>query len=244
MKKGMLIISLFLSGYSFADYKAVLINNNNLYETELPEPIIPITGYLMMLYSVENSATRNANDVTKINEPTWEEKFGNTKDLVINEVSGQNDNINQSGVINWFDSSRKLKIAMRQACWSSDKADTDIEYLDSNDNIVFWTKTRYKQNFKLRFTYGKASDFSDSKEAVSTASYPNVNGFLSFDAKNKTVSYNHENESKTLFQPWTLTNVDVSSIKKIRLSSSNVVTTYYGGTCGAYAYIALFDENI
>lgn len=222
-----------LSNIAFGNYKVIISSDHNTYNVEEKKP--PMYGYLIDLYSINNSSHRAAHDVTNTSHPDWEDNFSLTKDLVINRVSSYNQRITNTGVINWFDDEKKIRIEAQQACQSNDYAHSSIEYLDENDNIIFWTKTGDYNAYGTNMSYGKEANFSDAKNTSVVGQHPIVHGFLVFNKELETVSFDSLDSSSNYgMRSWILSNVEVSKIKKIRLSSSNVMTTYSAGTtCGA-----------
>lgn len=233
MKKTMFLsFSLFVSFNTVAEYNVIINSEHNIYQIEKKKE--PIHGYIIDLYSINNSSFRDQHDVTETTNSNWTESFGLTKDLVLNEVSSFNEKITKTGIINWFDPEKKMSIEMQQACQSNDLATSDIEYIDKDNNTIFWIKSRNRGAYGTDLLYGKKADFSDINYTGTVALYPIVHGDLIFNIKDKTVSFdayiNHPNYN---MEDWVLSNVEVDKIEKIRLSSSSVMTTYGGSTCGA-----------
>jgi hypothetical protein len=199
-----------------------------------------ILGFIYLLRSQHNTSALNINDVTKVNEPTWNDYFGQTYDIVINGVSYANQRLSNTGVIEWFNPDKRLYLNFGEGCWTNDVAHGDIEYLDENNNVVFWHRTRSYGSYGLYATYGTQPNFAGGIDPGFVGPYPAFRGWLSFDKDARTVTYT-KNASNNYVNSWQLTNIDVESIKKIRVAYSNVMTTYTGGTCGAQASIEVVN---
>lgn len=200
-----------------------------------------IIGDIINFRAQNDQSALDNSDVTKTNNPYWEEKFGKTYDIVINEVALINKEINKTGIIDWFNPNKQIQYSFGEGCWDGDFAHNDIEYLDENNNIVFWTKTRSFETYGSSFYYGKKADFSDSTLASHVGPYPAVHGFLDFDIENKTVNYSKHTDNNYI-NNWSLSNIDVDSIRKIRLSYTKVLATYTGGSCGAGVIVRVLDK--
>lgn len=198
----------------------------------------PRVGYIIALDATAGDNSQY--DVTRTDVSTWEDHFGQTYDIVINSAVKNGVTINNTGVINWFNPNKVLYNFAGEGCDSRDYAHNDIEYLDENDNIVFYTSVRSYGSFGSSMYYGKASDRSDITQAGWTGPYPAVHGRYYFNEANQTVNFNHIG-STNYINSWGLTNVDVSSIRKIRLSYSRVYNGYEGGTCGAAVRLMIED---
>jgi hypothetical protein len=198
----------------------------------------PRVGYIIALDATAGDNSQY--DVTRTDVSTWEDHFGQTHDIVINAAVKNGITINNTGVINWFNPNKVLYHFSGEGCDSRDYAHNDIEYLDENDNIVFYTGVRSYGSFGSSMYYGKANDKSDITQANWTGPYPAVHGRYYFDEANQTVNFNHIG-STNYINSWGLTNVDVSRIRKIRLSYSRVFNGYEGGTCGAAVRLLIED---
>lgn len=206
---------------------------------------------LLSLTSQQNTDVVNMYDKTQTSHPQWEHNFGLTKDFALTASSYANQTINADGYVNWFDPDQTYRMSVMKACYAlehgSDKAVSHIRYLDKDNNIVFWTKSfdhESKAPYGTHFTYGKAADESDVHyTGTGVATWPYVDGNIKFDKENGTVSFNNliQNTSYSM-ENWTLSGVDVKSITRIQLVSSNVVTLYTGGTCGANVRLYIEDD--
>ena len=88
--------------------------------------------------------------------------------------------------------------------------------------------------------YGKLADRSDSKITGETGPYPTMSGYFSFDVDNNAINFiNTKTESFT--HNWSITNVNVEDIRKIRVSHAYVLGTYTPGACGANVQMIVQD---
>lgn len=248
IKKTLLTTSLFLTMPVLAQYSVIINKTHSNYQindnvTE-PEPEPEVYGYLINLISVNNISKQNENDVTKTSEPTWDYYFARTKDVVINKVGAHSETVSlsASGTVDLFNPDKRLLFVSSKACMHNDDADSDIEYLDENGKVIFWTKTRQESAYGVGLTYGNTSDYSNPHTAGDNSLHPVVNGYLDFDKTNNTVSFTNKSEGNTEMDDWSLSNVDVSAIKKIRLSYSKVRTIYDGGSCGATVSLEMLKD--
>lgn len=190
-----------------------------------------VVGGIIVLKAAHNSTTLNAYNVNETNNANWESLFGQSYDIVLNQVAYANSAIRKTGVINWFNPDKKASVYFSEGCSDGDTAHADVEYLDENNNILLWYKTRSYGSYGLYLTYGTTSDKSGGFNPGVVGPYPSFTGLISFNKNTDTVYFNNS-KTENYVNSWSAS-VDVSEIKKIRLSYSNVLTNYTGGTCGA-----------
>lgn len=232
------LIMLLLSSSTYANYVVVVDKEDNgSYQiTEPTEPEIIRKGYIIDFISISSAESRNAHDVTQTTNSHWEEHFGTTNDLVLNAVAGNSTLYKEAtgkDTIHWFDPDKTLEFTAQQACVLGDFSESDIQYLDKDGNVVFWTRTRTEGNYGAALLYGKSSDYSDATNTGDNALHPIVHGHLNFDKENNTVSYTNKSTGNYEMNSWVLSNVDVGSITQIKLDYAVVYSSYTGGTCGA-----------
>ncbi|OMH38247.1 LamG-like jellyroll fold domain-containing protein [Motiliproteus sp. MSK22-1] len=209
---------------------------NDVFQQQLD--IAPLTGgYLINLFATSGSTDPGSNDINQTSADGWEDSYGATAQIAVTKATTGGVSINHSGVVDWFDPSRILYLDSRESNWGPDSAASTIDYLDSNGNIVFWTKTFSYGQYGSNMSFGTSQDHSNGTNRGHTGIYPKIRGKLIFDQHANTVSFTkHENGSGGRVNSWELTDVDVSSIRKIRLTDSSVQSTY---TSYGSAYVRL-----
>lgn len=226
---------LVLSSSTYANYVVVVDKEENG-SYQITEPEMVRKGFIIDFISISSAENRNAHDVTQVTNPHWEEHFGTTSDLVLNGVTG-NTVISEAAagkdIIEWFDPNKTLKFVVQKACQGGDFAESDIQYLDKDDNVIFWTRTITESAYGTYLIYGTSSDYSNGVNSGDNSTHPIVEGDLNFDVENKSVSYTNKSPSNYSTNDWTLTNVDVGLITKIKLDHAKIYSSYTGGTCGA-----------
>lgn len=205
-----------------------------LLEEQLSIGTLDINGFIYLQHSTNSEDQRNAHDVTKTGNAHWEGNFGQTYDIVINGVSAVNQNLTNTGIINWFNPDKEIAFNFSKGCWNGDLSNTGIEYLDENNNVIFWHSTGVYNTYGLYMTYGKLPNFQGGINPGVVGQHPAAHGILKFDKVGNKVNYVNS-QGTHYVNSWELTGIDVNSIKKIRIAYSNVVTKYSGGTCGAQA---------
>lgn len=244
LKKIMVLAISLFSTNAFADFVVKLSDNEQYNIVDIvTDP--NFGGSLIHLYAATSNASLINQDINERDSEEWDKFFKDTENIVINKVAPYNVDIKESGVVNWFDPNKVLGMEIRKGCAPNDLADSEVEFLDSNGNVVFWLKTEKYQSYSLTFTYGKGSDKSQGVVAEQIGPYPNVRGNLYFDKKKGTVSYKHGNEESTRIKDWVLSDVLVDDIRKIKLVSSHVVTKHVPNPthCSAYIRIRALKEG-
>lgn len=200
------------------------------------------SGYIIALRSQNNQSSLDRMDVTNTTHPSWEENFGKTYDIVVNGLSMAHSPVTTTGIVDWFNPNKKYNTYVSEGCSINDQAHVDVEFLDDNNNVLGWFYTRTNPDFgySVRVRYGKLADRSDSKITGETGPYPTMSGYFSFDVDNNTINFiNTKTESFT--HNWSITNVNVEDIRKIRVSHAYVLGTYTPGACGANVQMIVQD---
>jgi len=149
-----------------------------------------------------------------------------------------NEILNKTGTINWFNPDKTQELIFSEGCSGGDTASVDIEYLDNNNDVVFWLRTRPYGTYGLYLNYGTEPNFGGAVDPGITGPYPALIGDLSFDKNTNTVNYNSLRDTNYV-NNWQINDIDVSSIAKIKLVYTDVKTVYTGGTCGAQVRIRI-----
>lgn len=191
-----------------------------------------VEGFIIALRSQHNQSALNAYDVNQTSLPTWAENFSKTKDIVINQVTMANNRISKTGVIDWFNPDKKLEVYFSKGCWSGDTAYTNIQFLNKDNAVVAWFNTRYHSTYGLQANYGTNPNLSSGSNPGVIGPHPSLTGYFSFDRDNGTLRYVNT-KSDNYIKNWSINNIDIESIRKIKLSYSDIMTTYTGATCGA-----------
>ncbi|MEH6822802.1 MAG: hypothetical protein V7629_02685, partial [Motiliproteus sp.] len=205
----------------------------------------PNQGYLINLFATSGIANPGANDINKITLASWIENYGETAHLAVTKATTGGVDITHTGIVDWFDPSRSLYFEADERYWSTDYAQTTIDYLDGNGGIVFWTRTFSYSSYGTNLLYGTSQDHSGGVNPGHVRSHPMVNGVLEFDSTAKVVSFNHVEVDPSIYNygqvnSWELTDIDVDSIKQIRLTESLVRSKYNGGR--AFVRLKLLPE--
>lgn len=191
-----------------------------------------VEGFIVALRSQHDRSVLNNYDVTYTSSPNWNDNFGKTKDIVINQVTMANDRIRKTGIVEWFNPDKQIDVYFSKGCSTGDVAFTDVQFLDKNNDIVAWFKTRYHSTYGLQATYGTNPNFSDGTNPGVVGLHPSLTGNFTFDRDNGVLRYTNTKTTHYV-NSWSINNIDVESIRKIQLSYSEVMTTYTGETCGA-----------
>lgn len=250
MKKKIILLSMaIISSYSFAEEYVVIVDKNSNYtsgnvESKPIEPEKPkeISGLIVYMLASGYEHLRAEADINNTSSSTWNSYYGETKDLAITSVFPERYTARPTGEINWFNPNQKIYIRSQSGCTNGDYANAHVQYLDKNDEVVFWTNTYKYGSYGTQMRYGKLEDMSDEINPGLVDPYPVKRGILSFDVENNKVKFEKDPDySGTTTLGWELDNIDVSSIVKIKLNTSILRAEASNGCASTYHMWVLKD---
>jgi hypothetical protein len=251
MKKKIILLSMaIISSYSFAEEYVVIVDGDSKYisgnvENKPIEPEKPkeISGLIVYMLASGYEHLRAEADINNTSSSTWNSYYGETKDVAITSVFPEGYTANPKGEINWFNPAQQIYIRSQSGCTDSDYANAHVQYLNKDNEVVFWTNTYKYGSYGTQMRYGKLEDMSDAINPGVIDPYPVKRGILSFDVENNKVKFEKDPDySGTTTLGWELNNVDISSIKKIKLNSS-VLRTDASNGCSATYHMWVLKEG-
>lgn len=246
MKKAIALLSMTVfSTLSLSNEYVAIINSEYTVgdvDEKPVEPIKEISGLIVHLLATSSEHLREEGDINNTSSSTWASYYGETKDIAITSVIPEYATTYESGNINWFNSSQRIYINNHSGCTNGDYANAHIQYLDKNNQVVFWTNVFEYGTYGSQMTYGKLEDMSDAIQSPLEAPYPVVRGILSFEENNNKVIFEKDADyTGPGVLGWELNDVDVSSIAKVKLNSSILKTEASNGCSSNYHMWLLKD---
>lgn len=189
-------------------------------------------------------------DPTKTEYTTWAKNFewplANNiwyGDVVLG--SGGSSNRVQSTVphtLNYVvDINRMYKFWATEGNWEPDYAHAEIDWLDAAGNIVFWHRSESYGSYGSNMAYGTSQDHTGGTYAVRADTYPKASYDITFDADTNQVHFT-SNRTTRYLQSFTMSSIDVSSIKSIRINNYLAQSSYTGPT--GTAAVSLYLQEV
>lgn len=198
-----------------------------------------LTGFWFVAYAGSGSNTRDSWNVNAKDDPNWEINYGNTHPFVVNQhvhtSSAPSDTGVQSGQINDVNLvGLEFYLQVYNGTWYQTRADFDLEFLDSDGNIVAVLRALRDASFKHKLWYGP--DWNSLTRGPYVGSVTLTTGYLRFDEGG--FDYVHRSgiwPTKTSYNDSFRCNADMTQVTTLNFKSFRVYQDYNG----AAAYVTL-----